>query len=54
MVEPIDGLPHGVLGFRLTGKLERDEYHDALMAPMGELKVFGDGERAAAAAWLAE
>jgi len=34
MVEPIDGLPHGVLGFRLTGKLDRDEYHDALMTPI--------------------
>ena len=124
MVEPIGGLPAGVLGFRLTGKLERDEYHDALMAPIyaaldrgetlrllvelpdefegldagalwedlkaagsvglkhrsswerfavvtdkdwvrhgvavfgwlspGELRVFADGERAQAAAWLAE
>jgi hypothetical protein len=34
MVEAIDGLPPGVLGFRLTGKLTRDEYHEALMAPI--------------------
>jgi hypothetical protein len=124
MVEPIRDLPAGVLGFRLTGKLERDEYHDLLMAPIyaalergeklrvlvelpddfhgldagalwedlkaagsvglkhrsawerfavatdkdwvrhgvavfgwaspGELKVFADGEREQAAAWLAE
>ena len=34
MVEPIGDLPAGVLGFRITGKLERDEYHDTLMAPI--------------------
>ena len=33
MVERIDGLPEGVLGFRLTGKLSRDEYHE-LMKPI--------------------
>jgi hypothetical protein len=124
MVEPIGDLPAGVLGFRITGRLERDEYHDTLMAPIyaalesgeklrvlvelpddfhgldagalwedlkaagsvglkhrsawerfalvtdkdwvrhgvavfgwvspGELRVFADGERAQAAAWLAE
>jgi stage II sporulation SpoAA-like protein len=42
MVEPIEGLPHGVLGFRLTGKLERDEYHDALMAPIYAALERGD------------
>ena len=34
MVESIRDLPAGVLGFRITGKLERDEYHDTLMAPI--------------------
>jgi hypothetical protein len=34
MVEPIGGLPAGVLGLRCTGKLTRDEYHDALMQPI--------------------
>ena len=34
MVEQIQGLPAGVLGFRLTGKLGRDEYHDTLMRPI--------------------
>jgi hypothetical protein len=34
VVERIEGLPAGVLGFRLTGKLSRDEYHDALMQPI--------------------
>ena len=34
MVEQISGLPAGVLGFRLTGKLTRDEYHNELMQPI--------------------
>jgi hypothetical protein len=34
MVERLDGLPAGVIGFRLTGKLGRDDYHDALMKPI--------------------
>jgi hypothetical protein len=34
MVEPIEGLPAGALGFRLTGRLGRDEYQDALMQPI--------------------
>ena len=34
MVEEIRGLPAGALGFRITGKLSRDEYHDTLMAPI--------------------
>ena len=34
MVEPIRDLPAGLLGFRITAKLERDEYHDTLMAPI--------------------
>jgi SpoIIAA-like len=34
VVEEIEGLPAGVLGFRVTGKLSRDEYHDTLMQPI--------------------
>jgi len=34
MVEPLGDLPAGVLGFRITGRLERDEYHVTLMAPI--------------------
>jgi hypothetical protein len=34
MVERIDGLPTGVLGFRLRGKLTREEYVDELMQPI--------------------
>jgi SpoIIAA-like len=34
VVEQLSGLPPGVLGFRITGKLSRDEYHDSLMRPI--------------------
>ena len=34
MVERVDGLRAGVLGFRLSGKLTRDEYQDELMRPI--------------------
>jgi hypothetical protein len=34
MVEPIGGLPEGVLGFRISGKLTGDEYHDVLIKPI--------------------
>jgi SpoIIAA-like len=34
MVERAEGLPAGVLGFRLSGKLSRDEYQDELMQPI--------------------
>ena len=54
MVVPIAGLPEGVLGFRLSGKLGRDEYHDALTQPIhDEPRVFESGERQQATAWLA-
>jgi len=36
MVEWIDGLPSGVIGYRATGKITTDEY-EALMAPIYEL-----------------
>ena len=42
MVETIGALPAGVLGFRLTGKLSRDEYHDALMKPIYAALERGD------------
>jgi hypothetical protein len=34
MVEAIGGLPEGVLGFRVRGKLGREEYHEQLMQPI--------------------
>ena len=30
MVERLQGMPEGTLGFRLTGKLTRDEYFEIL------------------------
>jgi hypothetical protein len=34
MVERVDGLSPGVLGFRLSQRLTRDEYQDELMRPI--------------------
>ena len=35
MIERLEDAPDGVIGFRLTGKLTRDEYHE-LLAPVNE------------------
>jgi hypothetical protein len=68
MVERADGLPAGVLGFRLPAKVTRDEYQDELMRPIyaalergeqlnlispGELRVFTPEEQSAARSWVA-
>ncbi|HEY9458701.1 MAG TPA: STAS/SEC14 domain-containing protein [Gaiella sp.] len=42
MVERIGELPEGVLGFRVSGKLGRDEYHDALMRPIYDALEAGE------------
>ena len=42
MVERIDGPPEGVLGFRLRGKLSRDEYTKELMQPIYDALERGD------------
>jgi hypothetical protein len=42
MIEEIGGLPPGVLGFRASGKITRDEYHDALMKPIYEVLERGE------------
>jgi SpoIIAA-like len=42
VVERIEGLPEDVLGFRLTGRLSRDEYHE-LMEPI--LAALDRGEK---------
>jgi hypothetical protein len=34
VVEQLQGLPAGILGFRLSGRLSRDEYREQLMAPI--------------------
>src|SRR5262249_52452195 len=41
MVDRIADVPAGVIGFRLTGKLTRDEYHE-MMAPIHEALERGD------------
>ena len=43
MVERIEGLPAGVLGFRLVGKLSRDDYQGELIQPI--LAALERGER---------
>jgi hypothetical protein len=34
MVEPLEGMPAGVLGFRVSGRIARDEYREGLLAPI--------------------
>ena len=36
MIEPVPDLPPGVVGFKASGKITRDEYH-AMMEPVYEL-----------------
>ena len=43
MIEQVGGLPDGVLGFRVSGRLTRDEYQDRLMKPI--YAVLDRGER---------
>jgi hypothetical protein len=43
MIERIEGLPPGVLGFRASQRITRDEYHDQLMKPIYD--VLERGER---------
>jgi hypothetical protein len=34
MIEPLEGMPPGTIGFRATGHLTRDEYRDVLLPAM--------------------
>jgi hypothetical protein len=34
MVEPLDGMPEGTIGFRATGRVTRAEYRDLLLPAM--------------------
>jgi SpoIIAA-like len=43
MIERLDDAPPGVLGFRLSGKLTRDEYLDGLTRPI--LEALEGGQR---------
>jgi hypothetical protein len=42
VVERLEDMPAGTMGFRLSGKVTRDEYHE-LLAPVNE--ALGRGER---------
>jgi hypothetical protein len=43
MIEPLPGLPVGVLGFRFSGHVSRDEYSQALAPALKERIERGDG-----------
>lgn len=34
MLEPLDGMAPGTIGFRATGRLTREDYRDVLLGPM--------------------
>lgn len=42
MIEPLDGMPAGTIGFRATGVVTRDEYDDILLPPMRAAAEAGD------------
>ena len=42
MIEPLEGMPDGTIGFRATGRVTRDEYRDVLLPPMRNAAKEGD------------
>ena len=42
MIEQLDGMPDGTIGFRATGRVTREEYHDVLLPQMREAAERGD------------
>jgi hypothetical protein len=42
MIEPLDDLPEGVIGFRAVGHITRDEYRDVLLPAMRERAKAGE------------
>ena len=42
VIEPLEGMPEGTLGFRATGNLTREEYRDVLLPPMRAAAEAGD------------
>ncbi|HEY1279399.1 MAG TPA: STAS/SEC14 domain-containing protein [Acidimicrobiales bacterium] len=47
MIEPLSDLPDGVIGFRFSGHVSKDEYRTALLPPMKERIDRGDKVRLA-------
>src|ERR1700751_138201 len=42
MIEPLEEMPDGTIGFRATGRMTRDEYRDVLLPPMRAAAEAGD------------
>ena len=42
MIEPLDDMPEGTIGFRATGLVTRDEYDQILLPPMRAAAEAGD------------
>jgi hypothetical protein len=42
VIEPLEGMPDGTIGFRATGHVTRDEYRDVLLPPMRAAAQAGD------------
>jgi hypothetical protein len=68
MVEVIPDMPAGALGFRVSGRLTREDYRDVLVPPLraavdaglfswmvpGQMRMFRESELEQAKSWLAE
>jgi hypothetical protein len=42
MIEPLEGMPPGTIGFRATGRVTRDEYRDVLLPAMRDAAEAGE------------
>ncbi|HEX4188981.1 MAG TPA: STAS/SEC14 domain-containing protein [Solirubrobacteraceae bacterium] len=42
MIEPLEDMPNGTIGFRATGRVTREEYRDVLLPPMRDAAERGD------------
>jgi hypothetical protein len=42
VIEPLEGMPDGTIGFRATGRVTRDEYRDVLLPSMRACAEAGD------------
>jgi hypothetical protein len=42
VIEPLDGMPDGTIGFRATGRVTREEYRDLLLPSMRAAAERGD------------
>jgi hypothetical protein len=42
VIEPLDGMPDGTIGFRASGRVTREEYRDILLPPMRDAAERGD------------